>query len=672
MRRRALLAFAAGLLLPAVAHAADPVPSLDLRGFRAPIDPAAGLYVQPAEAPGTGDWNVGLWFAYSYRSITLRDATTRAVASSVLEHQVTTDVVASIGLWRRLQLGFDLPVLLFQTGDAPGVAATRALGSYTVPHQAFGDLGLDAKLTLIRPTAGDLGGFALALDERLTVPTGDPSSFLGEGAVTSEARLLGEYRFPMIGVHGALGFKARGHNEDFACGAVGSKDCQSRFGHELPFGLGLTFVPRAMGIDDKGRMTWYLEMHGHLPVAPKAPFSSTAASSLQLDAAARFAVGGDVSVLVGVQTALLAGVGDAPFRGMLSVSWAPRSHDRDGDGIPDDVDQCPDLPEDRDGFQDADGCPDTDNDGDGIPDALDKCPNTKEDLDGYQDADGCPDPDNDQDKIPDVEDACPNEAGPPDPDPKKNGCPVRDRDHDGIADDTDACPDEAGPASADARLHGCPPNHDADGDGIPDAEDACPTVKGVRSPIARENGCPDPDPDKDTFIGAEDKCPNEAETWNGVQDDDGCPEEKKGRPVVTLRDRKDAPPSVELSTAIKFTAAPEVEAASVLTLRALASELSKHPEWTVHVGVRPSPKDGEAVAEARARAIVATLRKLTRNDKSAEVGTWGAVKAAPRAGEHGVGFVLAGPGAAVVTKEAAEKAAPRPAAPVPPPAPKKK
>jgi OOP family OmpA-OmpF porin len=65
--------------------------------------------------------------------------------------------------------------------------------------------------------------------------------------------------------------------------------------------------------------------------------------------------------------------------------------DRDGDGIPDDVDKCPDEPEDKDGFQDADGCPDPDNDNDGIPDVADKCPNDAETKNGYQDEDGCPD-----------------------------------------------------------------------------------------------------------------------------------------------------------------------------------------------------------------------------------------------------------------------------------------
>src|SRR5664279_4673000 len=65
--------------------------------------------------------------------------------------------------------------------------------------------------------------------------------------------------------------------------------------------------------------------------------------------------------------------------------------DTDGDGIPDDVDKCPNEPEDKDGFQDQDGCPDPDNDNDGIPDAQDKCPNQPETFNHYKDDDGCPD-----------------------------------------------------------------------------------------------------------------------------------------------------------------------------------------------------------------------------------------------------------------------------------------
>ena len=625
---------------------ADPVPSLDLRGFRAPIDPASGVYFQPADAPATGEWNVGLWTSYAFRSVALRDAQGHDVLFDVVKHQLSSDLVAGIGFWHRLQVGFDLPVLLYQTGDAPNAQSMQVIGAYKLPRQAFGDLGLDAKLTVVRPTKGDKGGFALALAERLTLPTGDPASFMGEGAFTDEVRLLAEYQLPILGVHGALGAKLRGHSEPFACGDTPVSACSSRFGHEIPFGLGLSFRPQVLGIDEKGRMTWFLEMNGYVPAWPVAPFQSTPASSVQLDLAARVAVGHDVSLLAGVQTALLRGVGDAPVRALLSVSWAPRNHDQDGDGIPDDVDQCPLLAEDYDGYQDHDGCPEDDNDDDGIPDRDDKCPNTKEDRDGYQDADGCPDPDNDQDHIPDEQDACPNEPGPPDPDPKKNGCPLRDRDGDGIPDDRDACPDEAGPTNPDPKLNGCPPGKDSDGDGIPDSEDACPSVKGVRSLNPKENGCPDPDPDKDTFIGDEDKCPDQAETWNGFQDADGCPDVPPGKappPVVVVREPKGAAPVIEVSRGLAFKPNGDVEAPSLLTLRAVASELVKHADWKIVVGVRPSPKGGPDEAEARAKAIVTALRRYARREQAAEVAAWTVVKAAPRAAELGVGFVVVPP-----------------------------
>jgi outer membrane protein OmpA-like peptidoglycan-associated protein len=87
--------------------------------------------------------------------------------------------------------------------------------------------------------------------------------------------------------------------------------------------------------------------------------------------------------------------------------------DRDHDGIADATDACPDAPEDLDGWEDTDGCPDPDNDQDGVPDTLDHCPNQAEDMDGFQDTDGCPDPDNDQDGVPDALDRCPLETGTP-------------------------------------------------------------------------------------------------------------------------------------------------------------------------------------------------------------------------------------------------------------------
>jgi outer membrane protein OmpA-like peptidoglycan-associated protein len=56
--------------------------------------------------------------------------------------------------------------------------------------------------------------------------------------------------------------------------------------------------------------------------------------------------------------------------------------DTDGDGVPDNVDQCPTVP----GPKENNGCPYGDRDNDGIPDNLDLCP----DVPGIPEEHGCP------------------------------------------------------------------------------------------------------------------------------------------------------------------------------------------------------------------------------------------------------------------------------------------
>ena len=67
------------------------------------------------------------------------------------------------------------------------------------------------------------------------------------------------------------------------------------------------------------------------------------------------------------------------------------SDDADGDGIASWEDHCPTEPEDEDGFEDSDGCPEPDDDGDGVLDVDDSCPREAETDNGFDDDDGCPD-----------------------------------------------------------------------------------------------------------------------------------------------------------------------------------------------------------------------------------------------------------------------------------------
>jgi outer membrane protein OmpA-like peptidoglycan-associated protein len=112
--------------------------------------------------------------------------------------------------------------------------------------------------------------------------------------------------------------------------------------------------------------------------------------------------------------------------------------DRDGDGVLDVDDRCPDVP----GLASLQGCPDRD--GDGIADIDDKCP----DVPGLARYQGCPIPDTDKDGINDEIDKCPTVPGLA----RYQGCPIPDTDGDGVNDEEDKCINEKGPASN----FGCP------------------------------------------------------------------------------------------------------------------------------------------------------------------------------------------------------------------------
>lgn len=133
------------------------------------------------------------------------------------------------------------------------------------------------------------------------------------------------------------------------------------------------------------------------------------------------------------------------FQHTVGVTFRFGNKDRDGDGIEDDVDACPDTPGVPSDNPDCHGCPDTDGDG-----------------------------------ICDNQDACPEEAGPA----ENNGCPILDRDGDGILDVDDDCPDTPGVASSIEGCNGCP---DRDGDGVCDGKDQCPDEFGT----VENNGCPE-------------------------------------------------------------------------------------------------------------------------------------------------------------------------------------
>ncbi len=135
--------------------------------------------------------------------------------------------------------------------------------------------------------------------------------------------------------------------------------------------------------------------------------------------------------------------------------------DKDQDGITNRQDACPEEPEDKDEFEDEDGCPDRDDDKDGIEDEYDECRLAAEDVDGYQDKDGCPDDDNDADGILDKDDRCRDKPEDADGFEDMDGCPELDNDGDGFLDTEDDCTNAPESWNSYLDKDGCP-------DAIPD------------------------------------------------------------------------------------------------------------------------------------------------------------------------------------------------------------
>ena len=450
------------------------------------FDPAPGprnfITTRGARIDGHMAWSGGLVINYAADPFIIKSCATQSDCANasaapgragdlhLVDKIITGDFLGSLTLINRVQIGLKVPVS-FMHGDGLGDNGFAKPGGLS--GAGLGDIQLEGKVRIYGELKDPvvIGGSLF-----VSAPTGH---------ATASYHYLGD-QTPIVGLRGIFD----GHQGPFSFGAnlaglyrgsgrVGSVSLGSEFRYGVGVGYEASPIIRVI-LDGFGGTKFSAE---------------NGSNSLEIDGAAVITpLSSPISILAGPGVGVLQGVGVPTFRAFVGVSYTAETRDRDGDGIPDNADQCPTEPEDKDGFEDADGCPDRDNDGDGIPDKDDKCPNQAEDADGFQDADGCPDPDNDADGVDDAHDQCPD---------KKETM-------NGFKDD-DGCPDEP----------------DRDGDGVPDSKDQCPDQAEDTDGFQDTDGCPDPDNDGDGIPDEDDECVDEPETKNGFQDEDGCPDDPK-------------------------------------------------------------------------------------------------------------------------------------------------
>ncbi len=515
------------------------------------VDPApagdAFFAVPDAAVDGRGTLRAGIVGSYAWEPLRLVDKATKEVIPQgvLIRNQAYAHFGSSLALWDRLLLEADLPLAPYQNGQTPFATAPAVSGA------AFSDLRLGARWAFAgRP--GDAVSFALAAD--VFAPTGAQSVYATDGQARVHPRLAASgrirERFAWAADAGYLWRK----NRDLGVAAVG---------HALTFGAaaGVLFSGGALQIGP--------ELYGQAGL----PFKSgLTGATVRGDDPLELVLGGKLRlgpVVLGLAGGggLTRGSGAGRARGLMSVAYAPsslekRSSDRDGDGIADGADACPDAKGVASADPKKNGCP-PDRDGDGVADDVDACPDVRGAASADPEKNGCP-PDRDGDGVADDVDACPDVKGVASADPKKNGCPP-DRDGDGVADDVDACPDVKGAASADPTKNGCPP--DRDGDGIPDEADACPDAKGPASADPTKNGCPS-DRDGDGIPDELDACPDVKGLPNTDPARNGCPKR------VVVRER-----SIEILQQVQFeTGKGVIRKESDALLSEIAEALAKHPE----------------------------------------------------------------------------------------------
>jgi OmpA-OmpF porin, OOP family len=566
--------------------------------FEPAMGPSPFFTVESAETPQHKLMSFSAFMNYQSRPFRISNVTGTTLGNNIyaVDRQLWADVVGAIGLGKRFMVALAVPMALSTKGQFVGTA-TDPFEPPAIKGAGIGDLRLEFKAVIWRKRTQSQS-FALAAAPILTMPLsaggwvsnnngGEMSKreFLGERYPTFRPRVSFDFNQGPLHVAANFGVIVRAESTYLA----------DKLSHQLIYGAGVGYD---IGKSVKFQFRPVLEItgrHGFDAYQDTAPTEILGGGKFIIARMWELSVGGGGGVV--------GGIGAPKWRVFMGLTFNPDFRDRDGDGIPDVYDLCPDQPEDKDGYKDDDGCPDPDNDGDGIPDEKDRCPNEPEDFDGFQDEDGCPDHDNDHDGVPDIRDACPfdiEDGLPPKPD---DGCPVdkTDTDGDGIMDNVDKCPEEAEDKDGFQDEDGCP-DPDNDGDGVPDQFDQCPDDPEDLDGFEDDDGCPDPDNDKDGVPDKDDKCPNVPETINGFQDEDGCPD--KGEVKVIPIDKENR---VEVKEAIHFRErAGEivVGVTSHSILSQLAQVLRGHTEYAkIKIVANGGPGDSKETMARRASAV---------------------------------------------------------------------
>lgn len=335
---------------------------LDAERFVPAVSAEGGFVQEHPMVPYHLGWGVGMFLNFADDPVVVKDSDGNDL-SKVVDTAVSADVLASIGLWRRLELGVHIPVHLVYSGDPYNAGGTTLDAS-----GGLGDIRFVPKVQIL--STGTLEKhFLLGIALPISFPTGDEEALRGSGGVSVHPRLLFAAHLGKIGLGFDVGYKYRSEKPD-----------------TLPWGDEITLGPWfSLGITEQLAFRAELIAAKQLSDVDGADFPMEVLGGIEYDT-------GELALYGGATIGVTDGIGDPDFRVIFGVRYrkgVPQDQgyrDTDGDGVLDKDDLAPTEPEDKDGFKDEDGEPEPDNDHDGILDGDDECP----ELAGEADRRGCP------------------------------------------------------------------------------------------------------------------------------------------------------------------------------------------------------------------------------------------------------------------------------------------
>ena len=279
----------------------------------------------------------------------------------------------ALGVTDNLELTIAAPVTFYQDGVGLGIFTGATT---TIPRSSVKDTRFGFSYAIVSHSkVGTGNGPGLVARLEFAAPVSPGDAFSGARTGTLIPAVTGDWKFGRFTTTAEVGARIRGAS------TIGD----AVWGTQISTALGVSAL-----IWEKPKLSLAASAFA-LPVvaAQGAGQKAMIPGEWMVDAGIAPFLGGDVSFGIsgGGAIPFTSSTLTAPaYRFGFSVRYAPRAIDTDGDGIPDSVDKCPTVPEDKDGFQDADGCPDPDNDGDGVPDVIDRC----RDEPGVPENYGCP------------------------------------------------------------------------------------------------------------------------------------------------------------------------------------------------------------------------------------------------------------------------------------------